>query len=952
MVMQHAYSTIRGLSALFITAVLLAGCFGGEGVEPVDGTVSGLEGQGLELALDDGQRVELSPGTQHFAFKKPLKQGRQYRVSVTSQPVNPGQACEVINENGTVIGGKEGVGVVCEDGHFELRSRSDIMQMHLEWDGPDTVNVLYSSDPDCDWGNYQSCENSGMLPGQSGGSLTLGAVDDGFDPDTGWYFVAQIGNERTNQVGARPAPPAFSPVAHSNPYNQAILPTEARLYVAAERPMIYTGAGAIFDAETGEPAGNSMPIIDGLHARVSGAAPDGKGGWYIGGVFETVGGLPRRNLARIRADGSTDPAWEHEHPFGWEPEEVSVMDLAVGEDVVYVVFKVPYHRHLLRAFRADTGELLRDWLPDIEGQVYAIEADDTHLYVGGTFSSVDGEPRSNLVALPLVGADAENRPDPAWQAGVNLDVDTQCGYSCSVKLVTSIAVQDGVVYVNGTFNTAGQGPDPDAYEDRAFLAAFDAASKGDGSGQLISQWTPPATWSVHRANDMRLVEDTVQIGKVFEAVGVGDGTGKEITDWEWESSINWANRTGARGINVIASSDTEVFVGGTINGPVIDTQKHLIALDRRTGTLIPDWPAYELEDYDAYWDRYVNAPHISELAIAGDTLYAGGRFSAVNGEERWRLAAVDRHTGALDEDWNPGVQLPLWRNDETHHTAVGRIEAMAATDDAVYVAPIVGRNVHYSWVYPQEPPQYLVAIETASQGDGSGAPITGWTPEVDAQVRTLLLDDDVLYAGGDFKWAGQTRRHALAAFNLAGAGAGGQPLVADWHPDISKRSYFADDGIAVGKVYSLDKQGDTLYAAGEYVQAGGVPRENVAAFDAVGVGDGTGTVDADWDPSTHLNDMESWHRGPVKAISAIGDKVYISNWGCCPAYGLGIIDAVGVGDGTGQIEVDAYPKPRRFTRSQATWGNLLYIGNSMEFEDGRVRHDLTVIDTETGELAW
>ena len=33
------------------------------------------------------------------------------------------------------------------------------------------------------------------------------------------------------------------------------------------------------------------------------------GGRIIGGEFTAVGGLPRRNLARLLADGSVDPAW-------------------------------------------------------------------------------------------------------------------------------------------------------------------------------------------------------------------------------------------------------------------------------------------------------------------------------------------------------------------------------------------------------------------------------------------------------------------------------------------------------------------------------------------------------------------------------------------------------------------------------------------------------------------
>ena len=47
-----------------------------------------------------------------------------------------------------------------------------------------------------------------------------------------------------------------------------------------------------------------FPAVDGdIHAVIS----DGAGGWFIGGSFANVGGLPRARLARINADLSVHP---------------------------------------------------------------------------------------------------------------------------------------------------------------------------------------------------------------------------------------------------------------------------------------------------------------------------------------------------------------------------------------------------------------------------------------------------------------------------------------------------------------------------------------------------------------------------------------------------------------------------------------------------------------------
>src|SRR5215831_18106673 len=60
------------------------------------------------------------------------------------------------------------------------------------------------------------------------------------------------------------------------------------------------GGGIPFDPQTGGPI-SPFPKVAGV---INAAAPDGKGGWYIAGVFSSVGGRPRSNLAHVRANGS------------------------------------------------------------------------------------------------------------------------------------------------------------------------------------------------------------------------------------------------------------------------------------------------------------------------------------------------------------------------------------------------------------------------------------------------------------------------------------------------------------------------------------------------------------------------------------------------------------------------------------------------------------------------
>ncbi|GIW08588.1 MAG: hypothetical protein KatS3mg060_3393 [Dehalococcoidia bacterium] len=50
----------------------------------------------------------------------------------------------------------------------------------------------------------------------------------------------------------------------------------------------------------------SWPAVNGT---VFAVVSDGSGGWFIGGDFTKVGGLPRTNLAQIKSDKTVDPAF-------------------------------------------------------------------------------------------------------------------------------------------------------------------------------------------------------------------------------------------------------------------------------------------------------------------------------------------------------------------------------------------------------------------------------------------------------------------------------------------------------------------------------------------------------------------------------------------------------------------------------------------------------------------
>lgn len=86
----------------------------------IGGSVTGLEGDGLVLRLNDAEDLAIrSNGS--FQFNATLESGSAYRVAIASQPANPTQVCSLSNASGAVGGSDvSNVRVACASGAFSV----------------------------------------------------------------------------------------------------------------------------------------------------------------------------------------------------------------------------------------------------------------------------------------------------------------------------------------------------------------------------------------------------------------------------------------------------------------------------------------------------------------------------------------------------------------------------------------------------------------------------------------------------------------------------------------------------------------------------------------------------------------------------------------------------------------------------------------------------------------
>jgi hypothetical protein len=286
-----------------------------------------------------------------------------------------------------------------------------------------------------------------------------------------------------------------------------------------------TGGGVLVDPVTGT-AVSTFPVFNtntgaGYH-EVHKAIPDGSGGWYVGGTFDCVDGGTQSDFAHILSGGQVDPAMSFQ--VGSNYVRGGVYDLVSDGNTLYLggsfqtVNGQP--RNNLAAIDLATKTLL-PWAPDTNSEVSCLALDNSALYVGGEFTTIGGQPR------PDVGAVDKS-------TGSALSWNPQPNY-----LVYSMAVTNSIVYILGGFYQMGGLP-------RNSIAAVD-----ETSGAVL-----PWTSSVNLSNYTSLF---LSGGSLYIA-----GIGFQQTDLTTGATASWGPTMNGTA-NEVSAMGTTLYVGGSFN---------------------------------------------------------------------------------------------------------------------------------------------------------------------------------------------------------------------------------------------------------------------------------------------------------------------------------------------------------------------------------------------------
>lgn len=514
-----------------------------------------------------------------------------------------------------------------------------------------------------------------------------------------------------------------------------------------------TGCGMLINLP-GDLNVTNMPRPNGkIHLVI----PDGYGGWYLAGDFTKIGLDSIKYIAHLKSDKKIDTAF-HLNPNG------RVNALLIAGNKLYVggaFTKVgDVVRNYLVMVDKATGQA-NSWNSNVDGIVTSIALYGSNLYVGGNFSNIGGQARNKLAAVDTVNALATT-----WNPNAN-------------GLVRKLLLNGLKLYVSGDFTTISSQP-------RTRLASY-TLSTGN-----LDTWSPNPNGTVYdiavAGPGVSYYPGAIYVCGKFTTIGSASRTYIAGLDNTNGNAIPWTQTFNDTVLSV-AIYGNRLFAGGRFTILNSNSVMALTSFDlNNSGQNITSWLPQIVGTTST-------AAYVSSIAVNGYQIYAGGNFFGRNTSgTRQNIAAINAVTG-----------LPLTFNPYTN----GLVRSLHINGNYLYVGG------DFTTIYDQGISTTLPRNRIAQITLGTNGNITGWNPDANGSVTSLVSKGIYLYAGGAFTTIGGNSRPRLSALKISDGTS------STWTPSPNDT------------VKSLVVGGDSLYVGGDFTTISSSTRNRIASFNLI-----------------------------------------------------------------------------------------------------------------------
>ncbi len=616
-------------------------------------------------------------------------------------------------------------------------------------------------------------------------------------------------------------------------------------------------------------------------------APDGSGGTYLGGYFNTYNGNPITPTAvlHILSDGSMDPGFATVDDGG----SYSIGALRKRGNRLYIgggfLTINGSSRPYVAALNATTGAL-DSWTPDApNSSVTKIEANDSLVFLTGNFIYVGGAYQPFQFATLKASSG-------------KLETSFPNGNS----VVTGFKVDSTTLYMGGPFTNVGH-----------YAQGLAKVSNTTASQDPAYPYTDGNVFAILPDGSGGFF-----VGGVFTTIG---NTSRSYLAHILSSGVvdPAFNVTLDGGVNCLTTDGTNLYIGGgftTVNGTTRNYAASVVIATGATTTFNPN----------------ANSP-VYAIAYYGGTVYLGGSFTTMKGSSRNYVAAVT--TANVLTAWAPNTDSYVFKivlnNTGTSAFISGYFTTVKGASFP-YLAKVNTTNGNtFSWKpNPNGVVFNLVLNGSVIYAKGSFNTMNGITRYYFAAIDTtgnnptslradmdtyddgqygMYLNGTKLYIAGNFNTIQDSARKRAARLDLSSG------LIDSWNAT----STFSPDNV----VYAVSGSGSNVVLGGSFSFLSIAARNHIAAVDLTN----TSYPLRNWQP-----DVANFGSGYIYDIQRNGNDIYASGQFSYDTStttgtpsGVTMYNVIALNDSTGKISHQFTQYPDGAATSMAFFDNKLMI---------------------------